>query len=85
MILKTILLVGAISVMIAVPRGADAAQHPDIPNLMLKPSVNLVLSVGDVEKSKDFYGQVLAFEANVQPEPAGRAHNDSLSGGRHGD
>jgi catechol 2,3-dioxygenase-like lactoylglutathione lyase family enzyme len=48
--------------MIAVQRGANAAQHVDIPNLMLKPSVNLVLSVGDVEKSKDFYGQVLALK-----------------------
>jgi catechol 2,3-dioxygenase-like lactoylglutathione lyase family enzyme len=48
--------------MIAAQRGADAAQHADIPNLMLKPSVNLVLSVGDVEKSKGFYGQVLALK-----------------------
>ena len=61
-ILRTILLVGAISVMIAVQRGANGAQHVAIPNLMLKPSVNLVLSVGDVEKSKDFYGQVLALK-----------------------
>ena len=62
MILRTILVVGAISVMITAQRGADAAQHVDIPKLMLKPSVNLVLSVGDVEKSKDFYGQVLALK-----------------------
>jgi len=61
-ILRTILLIGAISVMIAVQRDTDAAEHVDIPNLMLKPSVNLVLSVGDVEKSKDFYGQVLALK-----------------------
>jgi catechol 2,3-dioxygenase-like lactoylglutathione lyase family enzyme len=61
-ILRTSLLVGAITVMIAAQCGADAAQHIDIPSLMLKPSVNLVLSVGDVEKSKDFYGQVLALK-----------------------
>jgi predicted enzyme related to lactoylglutathione lyase len=48
--------------MMAVQRGADAAQHVDIPSLMVKPSVNLVLSVGDVEKAKNFYGQVLAMK-----------------------
>jgi catechol 2,3-dioxygenase-like lactoylglutathione lyase family enzyme len=37
-------------------------ENIDIPNLMLKPSVNLVLSVGDVEKSKEFYGAVLGLK-----------------------
>jgi len=31
----------------------------NIPELMFQPSVNVVLSVGDVEKSKEFYGAVL--------------------------
>jgi predicted enzyme related to lactoylglutathione lyase len=48
--------------MIAFQRGSDAAEHVDIPKLMLKPSVNLVLSVSDIEKSKTFYGQVLALK-----------------------
>jgi catechol 2,3-dioxygenase-like lactoylglutathione lyase family enzyme len=39
-----------------------AAENVDIPNMMLKPSVNLVLSVGDVAKSKEFYGDVLGLK-----------------------
>ena len=38
---------------------ASAAEKVDIPKLMFRPSVNLVLSVADVEKSKAFYGEVL--------------------------
>jgi catechol 2,3-dioxygenase-like lactoylglutathione lyase family enzyme len=36
-----------------------AAEGVNIPALMLQPSVNLVLSVGDIEKSKEFYGDIL--------------------------
>jgi catechol 2,3-dioxygenase-like lactoylglutathione lyase family enzyme len=49
------------AVILVVGPGA-LAENPDIPNLMLKPSVNLVLSVGDVEKSKEFYGEVLGLQ-----------------------
>ncbi|MGD9720374.1 MAG: VOC family protein [Pirellulales bacterium] len=38
---------------------AAPAKTVSIPKLMLLPSVNLVLSVGDVAKSKQFYGDVL--------------------------
>ena len=37
----------------------SAAEGVSIPELMFQPSVNLVLSVGDVEKSKEFYGAIL--------------------------
>ena len=36
-----------------------AADGVSIPALMFQPSVNLVLSVGNVEKSKEFYGAIL--------------------------
>ena len=36
-----------------------AAEGVSIPALMFQPSVNLVLSVGNVEKSKEFYGAIL--------------------------
>jgi catechol 2,3-dioxygenase-like lactoylglutathione lyase family enzyme len=41
---------------------AAAADRIDIPKLMLQPSVNLVLSVADVDKSKHFYGEVLGLK-----------------------
>ncbi|MEX0679242.1 MAG: VOC family protein [Pirellulales bacterium] len=49
-----------------------ASAKVDIPKLMLRPSVNLVLSVADVEKSKEFYGEVL----ELKPMP-----NLNLPGG----
>jgi len=61
-IARTTLICGILSAIALAPRRADAAEHVNIPKLMLKPSVNLVLSVGDVEKSKEFYGQVLALK-----------------------
>ncbi len=39
--------------------GASAGEGVRIPELMFMPSVNLVLSVGDVAKSKEFYGDIL--------------------------
>lgn len=38
---------------------ASAADEVEIPKLLFRPSVNLVLSVGDVDKSKEFFGEVL--------------------------
>jgi predicted enzyme related to lactoylglutathione lyase len=52
----------AIGTLSAALASSAAAENVDIPNLMLKPSVNLVLSVGDVAKSKEFYGEVLALK-----------------------
>lgn len=40
-------------------RGADGVH---IPSLMFRPSVNLVLSINNVEKSKQFYGDILQLE-----------------------
>ncbi len=42
---------------------AAAAEKVDIPKLMFQPSVNLVLSVADVEKSKNFFGTVLGLKS----------------------
>jgi catechol 2,3-dioxygenase-like lactoylglutathione lyase family enzyme len=39
-----------------------AAEDVQIPKLLFQPSVNLVLSVGDVAKSKEFYGDVLGLK-----------------------
>ncbi len=39
---------------------ANAGEPVNIPELMIQRSVNLVLSVAEVEKSKEFYGDVLA-------------------------
>jgi len=41
---------------------AQAGEPVNIPELMFLPSVNLVLSVADVEKSREFYGEVLALK-----------------------
>ena len=41
---------------------ATADDGVNIPELMFQPSVNLVFSVADVEKSKQFYGDVLAIK-----------------------
>ncbi len=38
---------------------ASAVETVNIPKLMIQPSVNLVLSVADVPKSKQFYGEIL--------------------------
>jgi catechol 2,3-dioxygenase-like lactoylglutathione lyase family enzyme len=46
----------ALGVLAVVPSLVHAA---NIPELMLQPSVNLVLSVADVAKSKEFYGEIL--------------------------
>ena len=51
-----------LAMFVAVLAGASSAagaEHVDIPNLMFQKSVNLVLSVSDVEASKEFYGEVL--------------------------
>jgi len=45
--------------LLALATSASAADGVKIPELMFQPSVNLVLSVGDVEKSKEFYGDIL--------------------------
>lgn len=50
---------GAAVALLAVFSAAPAAEKVDIPKLMFQPSVNLVLSVADVEKSKKFFGDVL--------------------------
>ena len=50
---------GATLALLAVFSAAAAAEKVDIPKLMFQPSVNLVLSVADVEKSKKFFGDVL--------------------------
>jgi catechol 2,3-dioxygenase-like lactoylglutathione lyase family enzyme len=42
---------------------AAAGQKVDIPKLMFQPSVNVVLSVADVEKSKNFFGNVLGLKS----------------------
>jgi predicted enzyme related to lactoylglutathione lyase len=60
MILRNSLTIAALSMSLAA--GGASAGNVDIPNLMLKPSVNLVLSVGDVAKSKAFYGDVLGLK-----------------------
>lgn len=53
-------LAAPLALVVAVPSAAHAV---NIPELMLQPSVNLVLSVGDVAKSKAFYGEVLQLKA----------------------
>lgn len=53
----------------ATPSDANAV---NIPELMFQPSVNLVLSVADVAKSKEFYGEIL----QLKPMP-----NLNLPGG----
>jgi catechol 2,3-dioxygenase-like lactoylglutathione lyase family enzyme len=53
------LLTGAAAAVLTAVIMPRTAVGVDIPAMMLKPSVNVVLSVADVERSKEFYGQVL--------------------------
>jgi predicted enzyme related to lactoylglutathione lyase len=57
---RSLLLLATLSTLMAT--AALAADKVDIPKVMLKPSVNLVLSVVDVAKSKQFYGEVLGLK-----------------------
>lgn len=57
--IKTSLFLGAALALLAAVPVTSAAEGVSIPALMFQPSVNLVLSVGDVEKSKEFYGAIL--------------------------
>ncbi len=53
------LVAGTAFVLVAEASVVSAAEKVHIPTLLIQPSVNLVLSVGDVEKSKEFYGEIL--------------------------
>lgn len=50
------------TLILALMMAATADEDYDVAGSMLKPSVNLVLSVGNVARSKEFYGEVLDLE-----------------------
>ncbi len=52
------IVIAALAMLVA-PYHVWAQEAVSIPDLMFQPSVNLVLSVADVEDSREFYGEVL--------------------------